>query len=63
MTRLPTGNTVDTATYFTGVIMLLLSLFAVSVLLYQLGGETQLTGVTFLLVLVTSAASYTVAQL
>lgn len=58
-----TGTQVDTATYFTGIIMFLLSVITVAVLIVQLGGSQILAVVTFIMVLTACAASYTVAQL
>jgi len=59
----PDTNNIDTATYATGVIMLVLSLFTTGVMIYRLNGAIGAMLVTFAMVIVSCAASYTVAQL
>ncbi len=56
-------SSIDTATYFTGVIMLVLSVFTTGVMIYRLDGTIGAAAITFAMVLLSCAASYTVAQL
>jgi len=56
-------SSVDRATYLTGVIMLLLSVLTTGVLITTLDGTLGKSIVTFALLLLSCAASYTVAQL
>lgn len=57
------NTNIDAATYFTGWIMFILSLLTVAVLIHRLDGGTGGSVVTFLLVMIACAASYTVGQL
>jgi len=56
-------SSVDTATYYTGVIMLVLSMVAASVIAYQLSIGTGNLYVAWVTIVLVAAAAYTVADL